>query len=363
MSQKLREELNAYAKTHPTRARGDALFPTQKNARRGFTSNTCAQHFQQTLMQTEYESLRTAQPLRLIKLPGCLHQKVLRTEYRQPNSTVKGEQIFVAANNHGSLTDNGQHQKLFIRWVPALRYSRRFLRLGFGAYNFAKGQVICEQGFLLARTQLEFWVGKCLNKLFDRRLRNEWSEFPRLPVRSEFGEPAGLKHQGRNHHIGIQDKAQATRVVGQGQSQRVLASGGRRAQATAVETSCSVIPSSASFFRTASAFCRRTGVRTIRPSATSTSRYSNGPNDSVRRLGRVTWFLGDSFASISLLSENQKVKNNEESVPGQEPRSPGPGRLRRSTAYPFGLISAQTCRGGGFAARATSELHAIAGGN
>jgi len=157
---------------------------------------TCAQHFQQTLMQTEYESLRTAQPLRLIKLPGCLHQKVLRTEYRQPNSTVKGEQIFVAANNHGSLTDNGQHQKLFIRWVPALRYSRRFLRLGFGAYNFAKGQVICEQGFLLARTQLEFWVGKCLNKLFDRRLRNEWSEFPRLPVRSEFGEPAGLKHQG-----------------------------------------------------------------------------------------------------------------------------------------------------------------------
>ena len=335
--------------------------PPQKNARRGFTSNTCAQHFQQTLMQTEYESLRTAQPLRLIKLPGCLHQKVLRTEYRQPNSTVKGEQIFIAANNHGSLTDNGQHQKLFIRWVPALRYSRRFLRLGFGAYNFAKGQVICEQGFLLARTQLEFWVGKCLNKLFDRRLRNEWSEFPRLPVRSEFGEPAGLKHQGRNHHIGIQDKAQATRVVGQGQSQRVLASGGRRAQATAVETSCSVIPSSASFFRTASAFCRRTGVRTIRPSATSTSRYSKGPNDSVRRLGRVTWFLGDSFASISLLSENQKVKNNEESVPGQEPRSPGPGRLRRSTAYPFGLISAQTCRGGGFAARATSELHAIAG--
>lgn len=45
VSQKLREELNAFANAHPTCAPGDALFPTQKNASRGFTPNTCAQHF------------------------------------------------------------------------------------------------------------------------------------------------------------------------------------------------------------------------------------------------------------------------------------------------------------------------------
>lgn len=45
VSQKLREELNTFAKAHSTGAPDDALFPTQKNANRGFTPNTCAQHF------------------------------------------------------------------------------------------------------------------------------------------------------------------------------------------------------------------------------------------------------------------------------------------------------------------------------
>jgi len=45
VAQKLREELNAYAQTHPSRDPRHALFATQKNAARGFTPNTCAQHF------------------------------------------------------------------------------------------------------------------------------------------------------------------------------------------------------------------------------------------------------------------------------------------------------------------------------
>lgn len=45
VSQKLRAELSAYALSHPSRQAADALFPTRKNATRGFTPNTCAQHF------------------------------------------------------------------------------------------------------------------------------------------------------------------------------------------------------------------------------------------------------------------------------------------------------------------------------
>lgn len=45
VAQKLQIELNAFAQTHPTQDPNDALFPTQKNASRGFTPNTCAQHF------------------------------------------------------------------------------------------------------------------------------------------------------------------------------------------------------------------------------------------------------------------------------------------------------------------------------
>lgn len=42
---KLRDELARYAQAHHTRAAGDCLFPTQKHPHRGFTPNTCAQHF------------------------------------------------------------------------------------------------------------------------------------------------------------------------------------------------------------------------------------------------------------------------------------------------------------------------------
>lgn len=45
VAQKLRDELARYGKTHPTRDPKDCLFPTQKHPRRGFTPNTCAQHF------------------------------------------------------------------------------------------------------------------------------------------------------------------------------------------------------------------------------------------------------------------------------------------------------------------------------
>jgi integrase/recombinase XerD len=45
VAQKLRAELDAFAKTHPTQDPSHALFPTQKNSSRGFTPNTCAQHF------------------------------------------------------------------------------------------------------------------------------------------------------------------------------------------------------------------------------------------------------------------------------------------------------------------------------
>ena len=45
VAQKLRVELKRYAKTHPSRDPSHCLFPTQKHPQRGFTPNTCAQHF------------------------------------------------------------------------------------------------------------------------------------------------------------------------------------------------------------------------------------------------------------------------------------------------------------------------------
>lgn len=45
VAQKLRAELKRYAQAHPTRDPSHCLFPTQKHPQRGFTPNTCAQHF------------------------------------------------------------------------------------------------------------------------------------------------------------------------------------------------------------------------------------------------------------------------------------------------------------------------------
>ena len=45
VAQKLRDELLLYGRTHPTRHPQHSLFPTQKHPERGFTPNTCAQHF------------------------------------------------------------------------------------------------------------------------------------------------------------------------------------------------------------------------------------------------------------------------------------------------------------------------------
>jgi integrase/recombinase XerD len=45
LSEKLQAELNAYAGSHPSQSSEHALFYTRKNPERGFTPNTCAQHF------------------------------------------------------------------------------------------------------------------------------------------------------------------------------------------------------------------------------------------------------------------------------------------------------------------------------
>jgi integrase/recombinase XerD len=45
VAHKLRDELRRYAEAHPTGDPRHALFPTQKHPQRGFTPNTCAQHF------------------------------------------------------------------------------------------------------------------------------------------------------------------------------------------------------------------------------------------------------------------------------------------------------------------------------
>jgi integrase/recombinase XerD len=45
VAQKLRLELETFACSHPSRRADHALFPSRKNAARGFTPNTCAQHF------------------------------------------------------------------------------------------------------------------------------------------------------------------------------------------------------------------------------------------------------------------------------------------------------------------------------
>lgn len=45
IAQKLRDELQCYCRTHPSQHPQHSLFPTQKHPERGFTPNTCAQHF------------------------------------------------------------------------------------------------------------------------------------------------------------------------------------------------------------------------------------------------------------------------------------------------------------------------------
>jgi hypothetical protein len=77
-----------------------------------------------------------------------------------------------------------------------------------------------------------------------------------------------------------------------------MAGAPERAQRTASVTSASVRPSSASLARTASPRWMRTGVSTICPSRTSTSKYSAAATASTALLGSVSWFLDVSLASI-----------------------------------------------------------------
>ena len=70
------------------------------------------------------------------------------------------------------------------------------------------------------------------------------------------------------------------------------------AQVTASATSLSVRPSACNLRRTALADPGREGVRTRRSPSISTSKCEGLPSVSMTRLGRVSWFLAVTFASI-----------------------------------------------------------------
>ena len=68
----------------------------------------------------------------------------------------------------------------------------------------------------------------------------------------------------------------------------------------ASRTSTSLKPSAASFARTASPRWIRTGVSTIWPLSTATSKYSVAPTWSVTLRGSVSWFLEVILASMGM---------------------------------------------------------------
>lgn len=121
----------------------------------------------------------------------------------------------------------------------------------------------------------------------------------------------------------------ATTAAGEDQPMQGFLSDRRRAHLTASAMDDSPIPRSSSFLRTASARCTRTGVRTICAPNTSISRYSKGASESIKRLGRVTWFLDDSFTSMSMAFADKETKNIGEDRMGQDFRVPGLCRLGR----------------------------------
>ncbi len=72
----------------------------------------------------------------------------------------------------------------------------------------------------------------------------------------------------------------------------------RLAHATASFTSSSVMPSSASFWRTASARLSRKGTNTIRPFSSLALKQSTPGNNANSLSGSVSCFVAVSFANI-----------------------------------------------------------------
>ncbi len=86
----------------------------------------------------------------------------------------------------------------------------------------------------------------------------------------------------------------------------------RRAQSTASDTSLSDKPRPASLWRTASACVRRTGVSTMRPLSSVTSKHSTPGKFDKMLSGRVSRLLKDSLASKYPVSLSSRLANTEE---------------------------------------------------
>ena len=102
----------------------------------------------------------------------------------------------------------------------------------------------------------------------------EWLAAPR---------PKGL-HQRGDEHVRVQHDSR-------------LVQSGRLAHSTASRTSSSEMPSSASFWRTASNRLAWTGVRTIRPPSSLTLKQSTPGNEASSSSGSVSWFAPVTLAS------------------------------------------------------------------
>src|SRR5690606_4986123 len=179
------------------------------------------------------------------------------------------------------------HQEHLVLLVAAGRqvgpWHRQFHHIGVG-------QEVRQQLLLFQGRQLELGIGQDAQQFTGRLPADQRLQLLLLPGVAYPGQASCIEDQRRQHDVGVEhDPAHQ-----------------RRAQATASSTSCSVIPSCSSFSRTAWAFWTRTGVRTIRPPSTVTSKYSAASTPDTAALGSVIWFFEVSLASMGSLRKFQR---------------------------------------------------------
>src|SRR5690606_2750033 len=204
--------------------------------------------------------------------PSCLPRRECFGGHDQARKVLShGENVRIARDQRIRLADMREHQEHLVLLVAADRqvwpWRRQFHHIGVG-------QKVRQQLLLFRGRQLELGIGQDAQEFTGRLPADQRLQLLVLPGVAYPGQASGTEDQRRQHDVGVEDDP----------------SHHCRAQATASSTSCSVIPSCSSFSRTAWAFWTRTGVRTIRPPSTVTSKYSAASTPDTAALGSVIWF-------------------------------------------------------------------------
>jgi len=144
-------------------------------------------------------------------------------------------------------------------------------------------QELADQVLPLLDRQVELGIAQNQQKFIYCFPANQWPDPLPLPSMANPGQPPVVKQKRGYNYIGVKNYEQHYCL----------------AQRIASATSCSIMPNCSNLSRTALASCILTGVRTILPPSTVTSKYSVAAMRDTTALGSVIWFLEVSFASMT----------------------------------------------------------------